>query len=109
MSKAVFIGLLASSLCAPPVLAVLSTPLPQDGPRLVLHPPWVDGVRLVQLAGGRPIGPNRAPIGVLAFASDNVDFDHRLHAAGAWTVLGGKSVAALCGLDAEDSGRGTGL
>ncbi|MEM9552435.1 MAG: hypothetical protein AAGA05_14745 [Pseudomonadota bacterium] len=100
--------MLISAVCAPPALAILAAPLPEDGPRLVLYPPWVDGADLVQQAGGDSIGPYRAPMGVLAFASDSEAFDRRLRAAGAWAVIDGTIIANLCGLGTDGSLKGMG-
>lgn len=109
MTKVVFMGLVVSTLCVPPVLAVVAAPLPAEGPRLVLYPPWVDGVDIVKRAGGDPVGPSQAPMGVLAFAPDSDAFDQRLRSAGAWAVLDGAAIAALCGLEVKDVSKGTRL
>jgi hypothetical protein len=102
MSRVAFIALLMCCIGGPPVLALASAPGPAEGPRLVLHAPWADGVALVRRAGGDPVGPFHAPMGVLAFASDNAAFDRRLREAGAWAVVNGTSIAALCGIALDD-------
>lgn len=99
MTKAAFFVLLLSSLCLPPVLALIGAPPPTgDGPRLVLFPPWTDGWAVVRAAGGAPVGPQSAPLGILAYAADNVGFDQRLQDAGAWAVIDGRAIARLCGV-----------
>lgn len=107
MSKAAFIILLLSSLFVPPALAIVGTPTPEAGPRLVLFPPWRDGLELVQKAGGDLVGPVQAPMGLLAFAADGSDFNRRLRDAGAWAVIDGTSIARLCGVSTTTSTKGT--
>lgn len=97
MSKAALVLLILSSLCLPFGLAVASAPVAGAGPRLVLHAPWADGLVLVRAAGGTPIGPFQAPMGMLAQADESADFDARLRLAGAWAVLDGTAIAQLCG------------
>lgn len=106
MSKSAFTGLLLSSLFIPPALAIIAAPLPADGPRLVIYPPWEDGPALIQRAGGDPVGPYTAPMGLLAFAPDGAEFDRRLRAAGAWAVIDGRPIAQACGVEPELDPRG---
>ncbi|MGR3793995.1 hypothetical protein [Vannielia sp. SX4] len=85
-----------TSLAVTPLAMVLATP-PGDGPALVIVPPWDDADALLARAGGRPIGPRRAPFAVLArFPSPAAAHEARTH--GAWAVLGGGALAALCGV-----------
>ncbi|MEC7300656.1 MAG: hypothetical protein VXW43_18510, partial [Pseudomonadota bacterium] len=83
----------ASSI-APPVRGA------GDGPVLVLTPPWGDALQVVADAGGRPVGPGQSWLGLLATpetADLTADFPAALRASGAWAVLNGRVVAALCG------------
>ena len=98
MSRTVLTLLLVFSLIAPPALALIGAPASSTGPRLVLFAPWQDGVALVRLAGGAPVGPTVAPMGILAYAPDAPDFDTRLREAGALAVMDGSVLARICGL-----------
>jgi len=54
---------------------------------------------ILRRAGGRPIGPTRAPFALLAVANDHPeDFPDRLKTEGAWLVLDGAIAAQLCGV-----------
>lgn len=82
------------------VVLVLAAPfaaLPAAGrgPVLVILPPWQDAEALVAAAGGRLIGPLRAPFAVLADGADG--FAERLRQGGAWAVTDGAGVARICG------------
>lgn len=60
---------------------------------LVVAPPWQGGAsEVVRAAGGRVIGPTRAPLSVL---SDGAT-PEALRAAGAWAVLDPASLQFLC-------------
>ncbi|MFN3613136.1 MAG: hypothetical protein ACK4WC_01055, partial [Rubrimonas sp.] len=75
---------------------------PQAGtPVVVVGPPWVSAADLAMRAGGRPVGPLQAPMGVLAVFEDP-DFPARLRAAGAWGAFDGARLAALCGVTDDD-------
>lgn len=89
-------------LAAAPAAALLAArPSPgAGGPLLVVAPPWRDPAVLLAEAGGRPIGPSAAPLGLLA-ADDAPDhprsFAARLQAAGALFALDAGALARLCG------------
>ncbi|MGJ8623216.1 MAG: hypothetical protein ACSHW1_10580 [Yoonia sp.] len=102
MNKTILALLLCLGLVAPPALAFMAAPASAQGPRLVIFAPWVDGVALVLRAGGDPVGPAAAPMGILAYAPDRPDFDDRLRAAGAWAVLEGMALARICGLERDE-------
>ena len=70
-------------------------PAARQGPVLVLVPPWTDADALVAAAGGRVIGPARAPFAVLA--DGGAGFAERLRLNGAWAVADGAGIARLCG------------
>lgn len=84
-------------LIAAPVLALAGRPIQTATTFLVVGP--MNGLPdILQRAGGRPIGPTRAPIAVLAVADTHpADFPDRLRAEGAWLVLDGTIAAQLCG------------
>lgn len=66
------------------------------GPVLAVAPPWRDLDAIADRAGGRLVGPIRAPFA--AFASGVApDFSDRLLASGAWFVLDAQGLAQLCG------------
>ncbi|WP_375690602.1 hypothetical protein [Pseudooceanicola sp. LIPI14-2-Ac024] len=79
--------------------AVLSSTAPDTGPWLVVVPPWVDGEAVLARAGARPIGPLRAPLGLIADGPPGTGA--RLHAMGAWAVLDARRIAALCGRNGD--------
>ena len=54
------------------------------------------GPLLIDVAGGRQIGPDTAYLGALA-TGDGADFAARLRQGGAWAVFDGGTLAALCG------------
>lgn len=106
MSKTAFAILIALTLCAPPILGFGGAGPSGAAPRLVLFAPWDDGVALVEKAGGSPVGPERAPMGILAFAADEAAFDRRLRDMGAWAIIDGTVLARLCGLPLPASSEG---
>lgn len=79
-----------------PFLSLLTLPAGADGMLLVVTPPWRDALAVIGDAGGRPIGPEASVLGQFA-TSDTPDFPDRLRAAGAWVVLDGEAISALCG------------
>lgn len=86
------------ALLAGPAIVVASAPVRPDGPLLVISG-WGDRAeRIVDTAGGQVYGPVRASLGILA-TSSNPAFADNLRAAGAWAVLDGSRIAALCGAD----------
>ncbi len=99
-------------LFAFPLLAVLSGPVAAvvggtprtDSPMLVIVPPWLDAASVVDGAGGRLIGPVRAPLAVFATVADGAghaatsDFVRRVRDEGAWWVTDGTALAAICGV-----------
>ncbi|MGH1368326.1 MAG: hypothetical protein ACRBCL_06885 [Maritimibacter sp.] len=92
-----FITLLILPLLALPVMIIAGTgPLPA-GPVLVVSPWGAKAKSNIEMAGGRIIGPETAPFGIFA-ASDDPQFSTRLRASGAWAVLNGARLAAICGV-----------
>ncbi|MCC1493706.1 hypothetical protein [Cognatishimia sp. F0-27] len=106
MSKTAFAILIGLTLCAPPILGLAGMSPPTGAPRLVLFPPWEDGAALVEKAGGSPVGPEQAPMGILAFAADGAAFDRRLREIGAWAIVDGTVLARLCGLQTTEYSEG---
>lgn len=82
---------------AGPVLAVTAAPPTPERPVLVLVAPWQDGLAIVRAAGGRPVGPTIARLGLLA-TSERLDFPGALRRAGALAVADGDAIATLCGV-----------
>ncbi len=81
-----------------PLGALFAAP-PQVGmPVIVFVPPWLDADRLVALAGGQIIGPDSAPLAVLAYSNDP-DFPRNLLLSGALGVRDGSLVASLCNVE----------
>ena len=87
---------LLSLVAAPRAVVLSSTPVP-GAPVLVVFAPGSDGAARIAAAGGRDIGPERAPMGYLA-VSENVDFQQRLEDEGAWVVADGAMLARICGV-----------
>lgn len=79
-----------------PAIVFASAPVSEGGPLLVISGWGARAEAVVAAADGWIYGPVRAPLGVLAF-SDNPAFADQLRAAGAWAVLDGSRIAALCG------------
>lgn len=98
MSKLASAILITLSVLVLPVFGIMGQPPAGQGPRLVIFPPWRDGLALVAGAGGYPVGPDVAAMGLLAMAADDAAFDRRLKAAGAWAVVDGTAIARLCGI-----------
>lgn len=95
----VWASILMGMFCvlAGPVLALMSSPPVSGQPVLVITAPWGSTAEeLIALAGGVPVGPVSAPIAIMA-TSDEVAFVMRLKQAGAWLVLDGQRLAAICG------------
>ncbi|MBL3560308.1 hypothetical protein [Rhodovulum sulfidophilum] len=92
------ICLVLGPLVAAPVLALTGRPIQTASTLLVVGP--MNGLPdILRRAGGRPIGPTRAPFALLAVADDHPeDFPDRLKAEGAWLVLDGAIAAQLCGV-----------
>ena len=88
-----------------PVLALAAGPAaylfgaaPRDGqPVLVVAAPWSDVVGIVRAAGGAPVGPERAPMAILAIGGDR-GCARLVSDGGAWFVLDGAPLPALCGV-----------
>lgn len=86
-----------------PAGIMLARATPQTGaPVVVVAPPWTSAAELAVQAGGRLIGPTDAPLGTLAIF-DDPGFPERLRAAGAWAAFDGARLAALCGVNDDDS------
>lgn len=76
-----------------PISVIAMAPLPNgDGPILVIGP---DAEALVRKAGGKIVTPVPAPFATLATGGD--DFVDRALIGGAWRVLDGQWIAAICG------------
>jgi len=86
------------ALVAGPVAFLLSGPVDEAEPVLVIAPPWGDpALVVVARAGGHLLGPQDTTFATLAF-SDVPDFPDRLRRSGAMAVLSGTRIAALCGV-----------
>lgn len=92
------LAVMALSLIAGPVAAVLGAPATGPGPWVVVVPPWRDADALVEQARARLIGPVDAPLGHLVAAGDG-RAPARLVAAGAWAVVDADSILRLCGVE----------
>lgn len=92
------ICLVLGPLIAAPVLALTGRPIQTATTVLVIGP--MNGLPdILRRAGGRPIGPTRAPIALLAVAETHPEnFPERLRTEGAWLVLDGAIAAQLCGV-----------
>lgn len=89
--------ILALCIVVLPPVATLYAAVPGDsGPMLLVHAPWADGSAIAYRAGGRPLGPVRAPMGTLADSDDPRNFARLARAAGAWVVLPATALLALC-------------
>jgi hypothetical protein len=87
--------LLCAVVLAGPAAAALSA-APRPGfPVVAVFWPWADADAAVRAAGGRTIGPQRAPLGVLA-AGQSDDFAARLAEEGAFAVFDGAALAQIC-------------
>ncbi|NDK36585.1 hypothetical protein [Rhodovulum sulfidophilum] len=98
MRVVAMICLVLGPLVAAPVLALTGRPIQTATTLLVVGP--MNGLPdILRRAGGRPIGPTRAPFALLAVADDHPeDFPDRLKTEGAWLVLDGAIAAQLCGV-----------
>ncbi|NNK79801.1 MAG: hypothetical protein HKP40_13945 [Litoreibacter sp.] len=99
MLKIAFLACIAlgSLITGPFLLLVSSEPRP-GSPVLVLAPPWTGGASaVVQEAGLREIGPERAILAALA-DYERVEDLGLLSSAGAWFVIDGEHIASLCGV-----------
>lgn len=98
MRIAAMLCLVLAPLIAAPVLAVTGRPIQTATTFLVVGP--VNGLPdILRRAGGRPIGPTRAPLAMLAVAESHPEsFSERLRNEGAWLVLDGAIAAQICGV-----------
>ncbi|NIZ14457.1 hypothetical protein [Phaeobacter sp. HF9A] len=98
MRVVAMIMLILGPLIAAPVLAITGRPIQAATTFLVVGP--MNGLPdILKRAGGRQIGPTRAPMALLAVADDHTSgFPERLKAEGAWLVLDGTIAAQLCGV-----------
>ncbi|OLS52719.1 hypothetical protein [Rhodovulum sulfidophilum] len=98
MRVVAMICLVLGPLVAAPVLALTGRPIQTATTLLVIGP--MNGLPdILRRAGGRLIGPTRAPFALLAVADDHPeDFPDRLKTEGAWLVLDGAIAAQLCGV-----------
>lgn len=87
---------LTALLAGPLALLASSTPVPGQ-PVLVIVAPWATNVEnTISAAQGDSFGPVNAPMAAFA-TSDDPEFIQKLHQAGAWAVIDGKTLAAICG------------
>ena len=83
-----------------PLLALASArPGPASLLLVVVPPAGPDAVAVIRAAGGVPVGPRQAPLAAFA-AAPAPHFAERLRSQGAWMVLDGDRLAALCGVPA---------
>jgi hypothetical protein len=81
-----------------PVVLAMSSPPQPDEPVLVVALVGALGLdEIIANAGGEILGPEQAPLATLAYSSDP-DFINQLHLNGAWLVLDGRRIAAICGV-----------
>ncbi|WP_147110394.1 hypothetical protein [Tateyamaria sp. syn59] len=85
--------------CAAPLASLAFQPAQQSDLRLVFLAPWQDAETLARSAGGRLVGPQRAVLAVLVHTDDPAHFDQQARDLGAFGVLDGAAIAALCGVD----------
>jgi hypothetical protein len=97
MNLRLAIGTLALVLLTP-LGALFAAPPKVGSPVIVFVPPWLDADRLVTLAGGQVIGPETAPLAVLAY-SNNPTFPRDILLLGALGVRDGSLVARLCSVE----------
>ncbi|SOC16362.1 hypothetical protein [Rhodobacter maris] len=95
------LAVMALSLVAGPVAAVLGAPATGTGPWVVVVPPWQDAEGVAEQAMARLIGPVQAPLGHLVTSADG-GAPARLLAAGAWAVVDADSILQLCGVDQDE-------
>lgn len=93
-SGSLLAGALGLALCVGVnVAAFASAPASGDGPVLVVAAPWGGGpTQVVRRAGGRVLGPSKAPFSAMAADASPAAFV----AAGAWIVLDGSALGFLC-------------
>ena len=97
MSLATHCFVLATAFCAGPVLSIAAAEPDTGDLVLVIAAPFADMTSLVDLSGGRIVGPNTGVIGALAI-SDSPAFFETLKENGAWGVADGNLIAQLCGI-----------
>ena len=94
---------ICASLCvaigifAGPIAALTFAEPARSDIALVIAPPWVAHDELIEAADGKIIGPTSAYFGVLA-TSEQADFVETVKSKGAWFVLDGERMAAICGI-----------
>ncbi len=88
--------MIALAVFGGPAATVAARPAAAGFPVLVIA---ADPEAVVARAGGTPVAPISAPLGTLAAAGDP-DFIQRLRDGGAWLVLDGRVLAAICGVAA---------
>lgn len=93
------LGAALAMFLAGPAATLAAAPLPVEGPVLVVGPLGADRDAMIRQAGGRPLGAIDALLGELAMVvtGDVATFAGALRAAGAWAVLDGRAILALCG------------
>lgn len=81
-------------LLAAPLAVLSQAPDPDAGLYLLLAPPWRDAEAIARAAGGWPVGPVRAPLGLMVEAP-SPGFPARAAALGA-RAIDGRSILVLC-------------
>lgn len=99
---ALVVVVMTLGVLAGPVLLLARPPGHTGAPVLVVGPP-AKMAAYIEVAGGAPLGPEVALFGLLA-RSDAPDFVTALRGLGAWAVLDGSAVAALCGIEVNEFG-----
>lgn len=94
MQRFAVLTMICLSVLAGPAALFAAPPASSGRPVLVIAP---NPEAVVSGAGGRPVALGRAPLGTLA-ASAAPDFVSRLRKNGAWFVLDGRALAAICGV-----------
>lgn len=94
MQRVLVPAMFALAVLAGPAVALVARPPADGGPFLVIaaHPDAT-----IVRAGGTRLSPLGAPLGALA-ASGDPGFARRLREGGAWLVLDGRVLAAICGV-----------
>ncbi|MEC7761339.1 MAG: hypothetical protein VX874_05420 [Pseudomonadota bacterium] len=86
------------AVLAGPAVVIASADPARDGVLLVVSRWGDEAERVITAAGGQTVGPVRARFGVFATSQDP-DFSDRLRDRGAWAVINGDVLAALCRIE----------
>jgi hypothetical protein len=93
MQRFLLPAMIALTVLGGPAVALIARAPEEGGPVLVVA---ANPDASIRGAGGRPFGPGRAPLGSLATSNDP-EFAQRLRESGAWLVLDGRILSAICG------------